>query len=247
MEPTGARIGAAALVMALAACGSSSKPSAGPTATKSSKAAATTTTVANAAADKTAANALLLVQTDLPEGWIGSQSNSDPSDAADNQKLAACVGATDPAKQTVDVSGSDFDKGNAEVSSEVAFAPNRDAFVQDLRALRSSKFESCVKTLFDTQLQAEMAKDSPGVNVSDLTLTSLSTPTYGEGSVGLRLSVKVTGPTGPTIQLYVDEIEFGQGRAEVSLTFSDQGAPFDTLLERMLVGKAVAKLKTSAA
>jgi hypothetical protein len=233
----------ALLTVTLTACGGSSKPSVTPPA----KPAATTTTTANPAADKTAAESLLLAQADLPAGWNGSPHTTDSSDDADNQKLASCAGASDPAKQTADVNSDDFDKGNAEVSSEVTFAPSHTAFEQDLRALRSSKYETCAKSLFDTLLQAEMTKNSPGVTVSNVTLSPLGAPTYGEGSVGLRVGLKLTGPTGQAVRFYVDEIQFGAGRAEVSLTFSSQDAPFDQALEKSLIAKAGSKLKTTAA
>lgn len=247
-----ARVGGAALVLTLTACGGSSKPSASPTSTKpstkpTSTVAPTTTTLPDAAADKATATSLGFVQADLPAGWVGSPHHPDPSDAAVSQKVASCAGASDPSKQTADVSSLDFDKGNAEVSSEVTLAASRADFEQDVAALKNSKYATCVQTIFDTQLKADFAKQSPGVKVGSLTVTRFATPAYGEVSFGFRLSTTITGPTGTSLRLYIDEVGYGTGRAEVTLTFSDQGAPFDPVLERSLVAKAAAKLKTSAA
>jgi hypothetical protein len=244
-------VAGAALVLALAGCGSSSQPASVPSTSSkpsaSPTAPSTATTMPDAAADKVTAQSLVLVQADLPAGWTGSAPSSDPQDTELSRKVAACAGASDPAKETADVSGLDFDKGHAEVSSEVALAPSRAAFEADLAALRSSKYETCVQSVFNTQLRADIAKQSPGVTLGDLTISRFATPTYGEVTVGFRLSATITGPTGSSIQLYIDEVGYGRGRSEVTLTFNDQGAPFDQVLERALVAKAAAKLKASAA
>jgi hypothetical protein len=239
--------GGAALMLALAACGGSSKPAAKPTSTKpTSTVAPTTTTVANPVADKATASSLGFVQADFPAGWVGSPHHSDPSDAEVSQKVASCAGASDPSKETADVNSPDFDMGNAEVSSEVTVAASRADFEQDVASLKNAKYATCVKTIFDTQLQADYAKQSPGVKVGPLTVTRFAVPAYGEASFGFRLSTKITGPTGISLRFYIDEVGYGTGRAEVTLTFTNQSAPFDPVLEQSLVAKAAAKLKTSA-
>ena len=200
--------------------------------------------MANPTADKAAAQSLGFVAADFPAGWVATPHQRDPSDAALNRKLAACAGASDPSKQSVDLNSPDFDKGNAEVSSEVAFAPTRAAYDQDIKALQSGKYESCINQLFATELQAQLTKSSPGVKLGPLTLSRFATRTYGDVTVALRLATSLTGPTGTSIRLSIDLIEYGQNRSEVSLTFSNQGAPFDPVVERLLVGRAVDKLKT---
>jgi hypothetical protein len=239
---------AAVLTVTLTACGGSSKPSATATTATTSKSASTPTSVANPAADKATAESLGLVQADLPAGWVGTPSQNDAEDAQVNKKVADCTGASAPSKQTADVNSDDFDKGNAQVSSEVTFAASRADFEQDVAAVKNSdKYTTCVKTIFESQLKADFAKNSPGVDVGPLTVTRVSTPTYGEVSFGFTFSTTITGTTGEALRYYIDEIGYGKGRAEVQLTFTNQSARFDPALEKSLVANAAAKLKTSAA
>jgi hypothetical protein len=236
-------------MLTLAACGGSSKPAATATSTKpTSTVAPTTTSVANPVADKATAQSLGFVQADLPAGWVGTPHEVDPSDAEVSKKVASCTGASDPSKQTADVNSDDFENGNAELSSEVTMSASRADFEQDVAALKNSdKYTACVKTIFDAELKADFAKNSPGVKVGPLTVTRFTTPTYGEVSFGFALATTITGPTGTSLRYYIDEVGFGTGRAEVTLTFTNQSAPFDRALEQSLVAKAAAKLTTSAA
>jgi hypothetical protein len=227
------RVGGVVLLLALAACGSS-------------KSASTATTAANPVADRATAGSLTLVQADFPTGWTGTTHQTDPSDAAITKRLATCAGATGPATRTADVNGDDFGQGNAQVSSEVTIEATRADFVIDAAALRSSKYESCLKDLFSTELQKQLTKSSPGVTVSGLAISKTPTPTYGEVTVAVHVTVTVTGPTGKTIKVYSDNVSYGKGRTEVDLTFTNTGAPFDAAVEHSLVTKAAAKLKAAS-
>ena len=219
------------LATALAGCGGSSKAKSAPT------------TVPSPAKDRATAESLVLHQTDFPSGWAGKPHQSDASDARIAKQLSTCVGASDPSTQTAKVDRPDVDKGGAEVSTSAAFAASAAAFAKDSAALRSAKYTSCLKTLFATELQAQISKSTPGVTISNLNLQKVSTPTYGDVTVELRLSMTITGGA-QTAKLYIDDISYGKDRAEVDLTFSNTGAPFDATLEKSLVEKAVAKLKT---
>ena len=58
------------------------------------------------------ARLLVLTQTDLPDGWRSSKHKTDAVAAREDKKLAACIGAPDPAtSQTTDVFGDVFGQG----------------------------------------------------------------------------------------------------------------------------------------
>jgi hypothetical protein len=229
------RVGAVVLVAALAACGGSSKPKSDTTTTKAA--------APNPDKDRVAASALVLRQTDFPSGWTASTHEDDPSDARLQKELAACAGASDPTTQTAQFDGPDVDNGGAEVSTSANFAASDAAYQKDIAALKSAKYQSCIKTLLGTELQDQLTKSSPGVTISGINIDTVDTPTYGDVTVKLSVSMTLTGPD-DTIKLYIDDISYGKDRAEVDLTFSNTGAPFDETLEKSLTAKAVAKLKT---
>jgi hypothetical protein len=241
----GKRVGTAIVAIACVALAGACGSSAG---SKSATDDPTTTTAKpNPAADQARAESLVLTAADLPTGWVAKPHVKDPSDKAENQKLAQCVGALNPNAQTADVDGDDFDMGSNEISSEVTVADTRAHFLSDSNALKSAKLISCTQTIFSEDLPKTLAKSDPGVTIHDLKLSRLSSPTYGEITVGLRASLTLTGPTGTSVQLVIDEFEFGAGRDEVTVTFDGQGAAVDPSLERSIVQKAAAKLgKTSA-
>jgi archaellin len=241
----GTAIVAIACVVLVAACGSSGGSKGASNGAASSS--APTTAKPNPAADRARAQALLLTMTDLPAGWAGTKSVEDPDDKAENQKLADCTGAFDPANDIVNIEGDDFDKGTNEISSSASVVDTRDHFVADVKAIKSDKVLSCFQSIFSEDLPKALAKDNPGVTVHDLKVSRVSTgETYGEVTVGFRVSVTIAGPAG-SIPLYIDEYELGSGRDEVSVMFDSQGAPFADTLERSVLATAGGKLtKTSA-
>jgi hypothetical protein len=229
-------------IVLAAACGSSggSKGASGSNAT-------TTTAKPNPAADRARAQSLLLTTTDLPAGWVGSKATEDADDKAEDQKLADCTGAFDPKNNVVNLDGDDFDKGNNEISSSANVVDTRAHFVADVKAIKSDKVLSCFQTIFSEDLPKALAKENPGVTVHDLKVTRLSTgKTYGEVTVGFRVSLTIAGPAG-SVPLYIDEFEFGSGRDEVSVTFDGQSAPFDDTLEQSVLAAAGAKLGKASA
>lgn len=236
----GTAIVAIACVVLAAACGSSGSKGAASTSTS-------TTAKPNPAADKTRAESEVLTAADLPAGWVGKPHVADPDSNAENQKLSQCVGALDPAEQIVDVNGDDFDMAADEISSDAAVVDTRAHFLSDSSALKGPKLISCTQTILSADLPKTLAKSDPGVTIHDLKMSRLSSPTYGEITVGLRASMTLTGPTGTTVQLFIDEYEFGAGRDEVTVSFDGERVPVDAALEHSIVQKAAAKLgKTSA-
>jgi hypothetical protein len=246
VSPTGRvmRLSCAALVLALSACGGGSKNKSEPSTTGSKSVASSTstsTTVPDAAADEARAKSLVLVASDIPAGWTPSVHQTDPSDAAVSKRLADCLGASDPAKMTADVNGNDFDKGDAEISSNVTIAASRAAFQQDIAAITGPKYQPCIKQLLGAELQRQLQQSSPGATVTSTDLTSLTSPKYGEVTVAVRATVTVVAG-GQTIVFFIDDYAYGRDRAEANVTFFNIAAPFDAALEKSLLAKAGGKL-----
>jgi len=231
---------ASVLVVMTAACGSSGGSKGA--STKDS----TTTTKPDPAADRTRAATLVLTAEDLPAGWVGSKHEKDSEDDAENQKISDCVGAFDPKFQTAEVNGDDFDMDTSEISSDVTVVDTRAHFLADVAALKGNKLLPCVESIFTEDLPKSLAKTDPGVKIANLKVSRLSSPTYGDVTVGFRVSLTVSGPGG-TVPLFIDGYQYGAGRDEASVTFSGQGAPVDAELQQSILKTAAAKLGKSNA
>ena len=225
------------LMFAVGACGGGKKDS-------SSESSSTSTTVPDAATEAAAAPSLLLVQSDLPAGWKATPHQDDPGDAAIQKKLADCAGASDPSRSIANLDSPDFDLGDAEVSSSVDVVATRADFEKDVAALKSSKYVTCVKQLFGTELERQIQQEAPDATVDDVSLARVASPTYGDVTVALKGTVTLT-VKGRTVVFYLSDYAFGRGRSEVDVNFFNIGRPFDPALEQSLLAKAVAKLKVA--
>jgi hypothetical protein len=244
-RPVGTAIVAIACVVLAAACGSSGGSNGASNGESSSS--ALTTAKPNPAADRARAQALLLAATDLPVGWVASAPVDNPDDKQENQKIADCAGALNPAHNLVKIDGDDFDKGGSEISSSVNIVDTREHFVADVAAVKSDKIVSCFQQIFSEDLPKTLEQSNPGVTVENLKVSRLgSDKTYGEVTVGFRVTLTVAGPNGSG-QLFIDEFELGAGRDELSVTFDSQVTPFDPALEQSVLAIAGEKLERTSA
>jgi hypothetical protein len=224
---------AIAIVASASACGGSSGSKGAPSVPSSGPTPATAKPTP--AADRARAQSLLLVQDDLPVGWVSSGPADDETDKQEDQKLADCTGAFDPHHDVVHISGDDLDKGGSEISSSVTVVDTREHFLADVAAIESDQALSCLRQIFSEDLPKTIEEGNPGVKVEDLHVARVkSDQTFGEVTVGFRVTLTVTGPRGSG-QLYVDEFQLGAGRDEVSMTFDSQTTPFDAALEQSVL------------
>jgi hypothetical protein len=222
-------------VLALTACGGSSKKSGttGPT-----------TSTDTAAADRAKAEKLVLIQTDFPAGWTATPPTPDPNEDAQGKELAACAGAVDPdVAESAEVDGPDVEKDNASVSSNATFVKTAAYAQTDLAAITGSKIEKCVEDFAKKALNEELASDESGAQLVSVRFDRITVTKYGDATVGFRLIATISAG-GQSIAAYQDLIFILKGRAEVSASFFDLGKPFDATLQRDLLAKLGAKLAT---
>jgi hypothetical protein len=219
-------------VLLAAACGGGS----GATASRSDETTSTTAAVAvNTAADRVTAEHINLTATDLP-GWEESPNPPDASMNAMGARLAACTGAPNESKiDVVDVTSSNFDQGQVEISSDVTMVRTHSDGVADVQAINSPKLTSCVNRIALPAIRNELPS---GVTLKTLQTSRFDPPGQAPGSVGLRLAGTMTGTqngASMTLPFRIDAVNFVVGRAEVSLEVAQFGQPGAVAPERGLV------------
>ena len=216
------------LAVALAACGGDKKP-------------ASSGSTDTAAADRAKAEKLVLVQADFPAGWAGTP--AEPDTAEDDQQAAAlaeCAGAVDPAvAESATVTGRDFAKDTAEVSSEVTYVKTTAQAQQDLAAITGTKLETCVKDSAGDLLQKEL--EGSGATLEKFDFERIEADKIGDATQAFRMIATVSAG-GQRLSIFIDLIFILKGRAEISLSFSEVGKPFDAALQKSLLAKMGTKL-----
>jgi hypothetical protein len=225
-------------VLALTACGGGSK--------KPSAAKATTQTTNNgtSAADREKAQGLVLIAADFPAGWTATPPSPDPDEATQDKELAECVGAVDPAvSESARVDGPDLNKDTAIVSTTASFVKTAAYAQTDLKALTSSKLESCIKDFGGEALKQGLEESGSEVTLKSVEVDPITTKKYGDATLGRRITATIV-LEGQDVAAYIDLVFMLKGRAEVSAFFAGIGQPFDAALERSLIDKLGAKLAT---
>ena len=219
---------AASLLLALAACGAGGS--------SSSSTSATTGQRDDAAVAKDANLRL----TDFPTEW-----RSTPVDAAtlaaaanENRTLALCMGR--PAPEDIRTAEADSDDFSAQdtrrVSSSVQLVKTEEIAKDDFAVLSGDKALSCHKAGID----AEFARQLPASAAPQTTIERLQLPTFGDETVGYRISA-TTVNNGQQVRTLIDLVFVRRGRAELSGSFLNVGTPFPVDLERTLLQRMVGR------
>lgn len=218
-------------VVLASACGGGSGSASGASRTTST----TATVPVNTAADRVTAEHINLTATDLP-GWQESPNPPDATMNAMSARLAACAGAPDESKiDVVDVSSSNFDQGQVEISSDVTMVRTHADGVADVRAITSPNLAGCVTRIALPAIRTELPA---GVTLKSLDTSHFDAPGHVPGTVGLRLSGTMTGTqngASVTLPFRIDEVDFLVGRAEVTLEVAQFGQPGAVAVEPALL------------
>ena len=243
------------MLITLAACGGNSDKKASSTSTSTSSTAAgavagATGSTASGATPTTAKKStaatgkpspsdaahidkLVFVTDDFPSGWKGTASSPpDPNDDAARQ-LSDCVGGTPPEAETAHKYGDSFSNSDStQVSAEASTVATASDFKRDKDAISGPKLSPCLKEAFNKEMQKEV----PGGGSVTVDIGDLSAKKYGDVTVARQITITAKGATG-SAKIYVDFVFMGKNRAEVTASFLNVNAPFDSGLESDLLSK----------
>jgi hypothetical protein len=188
---------------------------------------------AGAGGDAALARTVLLLQADMPAGWRGAVHTEDPTERARAAQISACLGRPDPVTyQSTIVYSPDFSLGQTQVSAIATVLNTPQDAKADLDAIRGPKYADCVSTAFRQDLQ----RQAPTAQVNLLSAENLPVQSYGDGSVGLRLTADLVYPD-HTDHLIADLVYMSKNRTTVSATFFSFTQPFNQALEESLVSR----------
>lgn len=232
------RLPALLLTFALAACGGGSD----------SKADKNTTPTKESATK--AATAINITKADAPAGFTGTAHDSSDDGSAEDKELLACIGATPPGGEVVDVYGDDLSKGSAlpqfKVSTDVMVQPTTDVVKNDLAAFQNTtKTTSCLTTEL-TKLINEQGKAAGGLSAAGVKVTPFETKADGtDGAFGYTFTANLaaSGLTVP-VEIVVQGVVYKH--TELQFSTIGIGEVFPGSARTELFEKAVSRLKKNA-
>ena len=187
------------------------------------------------------ARALLLTESDLPDGWRASVHSVDPIVERENRRLASCASAPDPAVvQTADVYGKDFGQGAQIIGSESVFVRTAADAAKAIAALKNNRAVRCATASVRPILAEQLRKQGLKATVQSVHVTRLTLPV--RGFVAAFRVVTNLSAAGATLTIFQDAVFLAKGRAQVRATFIDVGVAFPMNLELALSKKLAAKL-----
>lgn len=228
--------GSLVVTLLLAACGGGSPKTA----------ATTTTTAADPAADRATAQAINLTAADMS----GYQESANPDQAGGDEvqaKLDRCVGGPSPQSiQVVDVTSPNFDKGNLEVSSDVTMMKSHQDAVADDRSVESPKLDRCIQQVAGPVFSQDLP---PGAKVTKISASLVRPTEHVPGLLGLQMTIDVSSTESGvtvTVPIYIRELGFVVGRAEVGLEEVQPTSPLAVPNEASLVSLLYSRAKQHA-
>ena len=183
--------------------------------------------------DMARARTIVLQQSDMPAGWRGVPHTENPLERERARQLSLCLGRPEPGgTRSAIVYGPDLSLGQTQVSSISTVLNTAEDARADLEAVRSPKYGPCLITAFTDDLR----RQAPEARVEDVAAEPLPVESFGDGSVGVRLTANLVYPD-RTEHLFADLIYISKERATVSATFFSFGQPVPATLEQSLVAR----------
>ena len=224
---------------ALAACGGNDGPATqqGPRPAPSTD--ASTESTSPAADDKAAIRKALLVLTDLPTGWTGSddEDESDPSDCAAIRSARSAASARDSSR--------DFaHQPTGQVSHSVYLYSDEQRAASAYRDLVTQESRTCLGSQLRDRLSRETVQKD--VKVGDVETSELAIDPAGEQSSASRVSLDYS-TSGLDLTLATDLVYIREGRGISFLVLVDETATFDEQLRARLASVVARKLRNAVA
>ncbi len=192
-------------------------------------------------ADTAMARTIVLQQSDMPAGWRGVPHSENPLERERSRQLSLCLGRPEPAgTRRAIVYGPDLSMGQTQVSSISTVLNTPEDAKADLEAVRGPRYGPCLITAFTEDLR----RQAPDASVENVAAEPLSVESFGDGSVGVRLTANLVYPD-RTERLFADLVYISKNRATVSATFFSFGEPFPAGLEQSLVSRMGNRIATA--
>ena len=215
-------------VLLLAAC-SSAKSGSG-------KAASPTATPATQAHLQT----IVLQPADLPAGWKGTPYKADPSDAANQAALLACVGGKDTtADKVAEANSDDYNLDNATISSSANSYKSKSDIDADIATLQNPKLGSCYEQLLNKQLATSLPA---GATIKSTSITI--TPGSGGGPANVVATGSGTiqvSANAQVVPVYVNVAFITGPLIEAEVDAENVGTPVPPAVVSALVAKVAAR------
>jgi hypothetical protein len=210
--------------LVLAACGSSSSKTRVSSPPSATSAATGSTSASSSAAGQARLAAIVAQQSDLPAGWSATAYQADPSSAASQAAMLACVGAknTDPDK-VGEAHSSDYSQGQASISSQAASYKSQRDIDSDIAVLKNPKISSCYEQLIKTQVAASLPQ---GTQIKAVSITI--TPGSGGGPanvVATGTGTVTVSAAGGQASVYLDVAFITGPKIEAEADFENIGSP----------------------
>ena len=184
-------------------------------------------------ADAATARTIVLQQADMPAGWRSAVHSETPVERERSRQLSRCLGRPDPETvRSAIVYGPDLTLGQTQVSSISTVLNTVDDARADLAAVRGPRYGDCVVDAF----RADLQRQAPDARVEAVASEPLPVESFGDGSVGLRLTANLVYPD-RTDRLFADFVYITKDRATVSATFCSFNEPIPATLEQSLVSR----------
>jgi hypothetical protein len=210
--------------LVLAACGSSSSKTGVSSPPSATSAATGSTSASSSAAGQARLAAIVAQQSDLPAGWSATAYQADPSSAASQAAMLACVGEknTDPDK-VGEAHSSDYSQGQASISSQAASYKSQSDIDSDIAVLKNPKISSCYEQLIKTQVAASLPQ---GTQIKAVSITI--TPGSGGGPanvVATGTGTVTVSAAGGQASVYLDVAFITGPKIEAEADFENIGSP----------------------
>jgi hypothetical protein len=196
---------AALAALSVAACSSSSGSSSGPPPSKAKLQAA------------------LLKSGDLPGSWKSTPNSPPQTDAAEQAKLAKCVGAKNTAPDThAQATSPQFSQGSVQLSSAAMSFSSSSDVNSDISLLHSSKIDSCYEKLASGAIGGSLPAGTQLTSTQFHMDTSPSGPSNEVASATAKIVVKSSGQTAT---IYVSLAFLTGDRTEAQVQAESIGKP----------------------
>ena len=193
------------------------------------------------AADTARARTIVLEQADMPAGWRGAAHTETPLEVERARDISLCLGRPDPDTfRSARVYGPDLTLGQTQVSSIATVLNTVEDAKADLAAVRGPKYGQCLIPAF----RSDLARQASDARVENVITEPLTVETYGDGSVGIRLTADLVYPD-RTDHLFADLIYMTKERTTLSATFFSFNQPFPAQLKEALVSRMGNRIATA--